>query len=381
MSDHALLAPSAAVRWVPCPGSVQLEAAFPEIEESEASREGTAAHWVLSELLKGNDALKEGDVAPNGYVLSEEMFVGAAMMLDDVDSMLRNYPGAITGLHCEQRIDIFNIHPLNWGTPDLWIYIPGAHVVILWDYKFGYGRVNVFSNWQLLNYMAGILSALKINGLDDQNLTVIFKIVQPRCYTREGPIREWKTTGAELRGYFNLLKASAYESQTKNARTQTGEHCLNCRGRHACDAFLRSVSKALDYVGEAQPLPLDDFSLGIELTIVEDAFNRISSYVEALRSDAENRIRTGRAVENWCLINTYGRKKWAAKPEEVAALGDLFGVELRKPIDVITPTQALALKTLDAGVISSYIEPAKTSLKLTKSENSLALAAFKKVEN
>ena len=50
---HAILAPSSAARWMQCGRSPSMEAAFPEEEESEAAREGTAAHWWWSEAMAG----------------------------------------------------------------------------------------------------------------------------------------------------------------------------------------------------------------------------------------------------------------------------------------------------------------------------------------
>ena len=49
----ARLRPSAASRWVPCPGSVTLCEQYPETgEESVPAAEGAAAHWAASEVLE-----------------------------------------------------------------------------------------------------------------------------------------------------------------------------------------------------------------------------------------------------------------------------------------------------------------------------------------
>src|SRR5579871_1921248 len=54
--QHAPFAPSAAHRWLRCPGSYNAEAECPDNETSFA-REGTLAHAVAAECLtKGGDA-------------------------------------------------------------------------------------------------------------------------------------------------------------------------------------------------------------------------------------------------------------------------------------------------------------------------------------
>lgn len=75
MSDHAPLPPSSAARWVQCGRSPSLEAAFPQ-EDTDATREGTAAHWVLSELL-GDRMVEVGQLDPNGTPVDRDMILAA----------------------------------------------------------------------------------------------------------------------------------------------------------------------------------------------------------------------------------------------------------------------------------------------------------------
>ena len=49
---HHIAAPSSRARHIQCTQSITLEAQFPETEETEEQREGTAAHWAVSEIDK-----------------------------------------------------------------------------------------------------------------------------------------------------------------------------------------------------------------------------------------------------------------------------------------------------------------------------------------
>ena len=51
MSDHALLSPSSAHRWLNCPLAPRLEATLPE-KPSEYAHEGTVAHSVCEIAAK-----------------------------------------------------------------------------------------------------------------------------------------------------------------------------------------------------------------------------------------------------------------------------------------------------------------------------------------
>jgi hypothetical protein len=65
--------------------------------------------------------------------------------------------------------------------------------------------------------------------------------------------------------------------------------------------------------------------------------------LKALKTGYEEQVKAtikgGTAVPGWCLQPTAGREKWQKSQVEVLAMGQLFGVDLKKD-DVITPNQA-----------------------------------------
>src|SRR5690242_15247620 len=124
------LRPSSAHRWVECFGSVALEAAYPQ-EEGESAAEGTAGHWVGTEMIAGRDHAI-GTAAPNGVVVTEEMLEGAALLCEVAHSLI-----PFENMRIEREVSMARIHPENGGTPDVAGIGHEAFVLHVVDYKFG----------------------------------------------------------------------------------------------------------------------------------------------------------------------------------------------------------------------------------------------------
>lgn len=374
VTAHAVLAPSSAARWVACAGSVLLAALYPE-EETQESREGTAAHWGAYELLYGRP-IDVGLVAPNGVTLTEEMVEAAELYVQHIDDTLARYGLTREVLHVEERVDIPLVHELNWGTPDAWFYSPAHGVLVVFDFKFGHRFIEVFENWQLVDYTSGILSRLGIDGLTDQAVRVDLYIVQPRSYHKDGPIRLWSVIASDLRPLFNMLRNAAEASQMPNAKCTPNPECEFCPGRHACEALQRSAYKAAEMAGLSVPVELSPAALGLELRMLQRARQLLDSRITGIEEQTLATIKRGQLVPGFATEPTEGREAWNKSVAEVVALGELFGVKVGKPA-VITPNQARKAG-LPADVVASYCERPQRGLKLVVDDGSQARKVFGK---
>lgn len=350
--DHALLAPSSAKRWVKCNASALLEACYPD-DETDAAREGTAAHWVASEQLThaAIPATLLGVAAPNGVIVTDEMIEAAGVYVAHVRSHLERLGLDHDALVVEQRVDIPRVHPENWGTPDCWLYNRvGSHELHVWDYKFGHGFVDEFENWQLIDYTAGILDRLGLNGQDDQTLTVHTHIVQPRCYHASGPVRSWSVPAVHLRAHFNILAMAAKDAMSGQASAKPGEHCVNCKARHACNALQEDAYRSAQIARESVSVDLSPEALGLELHYLRGALTRLQARLTGLEQQAESLLRSGQRVPYSTLVQSSGRQQWSVSVAEVLALGALCNVKVAKD-DVITPQQAIK-----AGIPAELVE-------------------------
>jgi hypothetical protein len=374
----ARIRPSGAPIIVPCPGALPMQELYPELEESDEAREGTAAHWVFHQKAEGV-LVEEGTKASNGVEVTDEMLDGADMFLDEVDSIVAGLQPDEYMFAFEQWVDCSHIHEDNAGTPDNWIFVPSRMTLYINDYKFGYGFVDVKDNWQIIDYMAGLVKLLKLDQVPDTQVTIDMGVIQPRYYHREGHVRRWVVTLAELRAHVNKMINSFAEATGDTPRLISGPHCLHCTARHACPAIDLSAAAAFSYVQRAQPLELDDQALGVELIFIEEAMDRITARYKGLKADAEARISQGRRIAHWGHAPKFGRKTWNRPPEEVLMLGDLLGYNLRKKEAPITVAQALKLKNVDESVILEYCETPRRGYELVRIEETLAFKAFKKV--
>lgn len=374
MTAHSRLAPSSAARWVVCPGSVQLGAQFPELGDTSRADEGTAAHWVGAELLLGTSVPEPGTTAPNGYIVDADMIDGARLWVDDVLAVAGSRAAE---LQVEQRVAMPRIHADAFGTPDTWFYDQAAGVVYVWDFKYGHGIVEVVENWQMVAYVCGILDLLGVDGRTDQHVTVDLRIVQPRAYHRDGRVRSWRVKASDLRGYFNRLAHAADEAMKPGARLAAGPHCLYCPAARGCPTLRRTALAVADWAEGAQPEQLPPDALGAELVLLELLAKLVKARHTAIETQVEATLRSGQPVGDWTLEPAYGRQAWTIPADEVAALGELFGVDLRKPLDVITPNQA-SKKGVDAAVIKSYSQFPSAGMKLARdtSLTNKARAAF-----
>lgn len=349
---HSKLAPSSAERRMACPGSRALEEKYPSIE-SPSAQEGTAAHWVLSDLLSKHLMTHVDAFAPNGVMVTGEMIHGAML----AEAFIRSLTGAPLREGIEEVLDISFIHPECWGTCDYWcVDENNLHVV---DYKFGHRIIEPFENWQLIAYAAGILHLPGVTAK-----TIHLHIVQPRAYHPTGKsIRTWKIEFPQLQIYWDKLRRAELFAMQPNAPLKPSTQCQFCSARHACDALQRRTLAHLDsdvYSGEHELTPEQ---LGNELRMLLRAQGLLDSRITGLQQQALSLIKQGQRVNWFRAEQTQGREKWKKSVEEITTLGELWGLKLAKPAECITPKQAVEIG-LPRDIMAEYSETQSGEIKL-----------------
>lgn len=362
---------------VPCPGSVQMAEKYPE-PESTSAQDGNAAHWAGAEILRvwkkgGSGSLPSAGVkADNGIILTNDMVDAAGYYARSMikEAIIR---GAMGSLHIEQKVYASRIHPESWGTVDSFLYDHTAKEVIVPDFKYGWGIIEPFENWQLINYTAGIAELLDL----PEGTTVKIRVAQPRPYHVEGCIREWSIKLIDLRGLFNILSHSAHVALQPDPPIKSGPHCAYCSARHVCPAAQKAALAGVEYSETASIIELPPEALGAEIAVLRRVYGAVGYRLTALETEALSLIKKGIGVTGLAVGPGQGKTVWSRSVTEVIKLGADRGVELRKPEDVITPLQAekAGLRKED---LKGYSERKPGSLKLIKATDTIAAKAFKK---
>jgi hypothetical protein len=365
-TKHSFLPPSGASAWSLCPQWPTMNARYPDSNTAE-SEEGTAAHWVMSEMLDGRSAA-EDTLAPNGVVVTGEMIEGGQMVRDVVVTTINTHRAP---LHIEETVKIQVVHQDCFGTPDVWSYDPAIKQLNIIDYKFGHRFVDEYWNLQGLLYMAGIVSLFAIAPN-----TVSFTVIQPRCYYRGEPIRTHTYKMLEASSHLEKLRAAAILATQPNPTATTGTQCEHCPGRHACPTLQRAAYSDAETSTDQQPVDLTPQAAALELKMLDRALLRLTARVDGLRELTLTNIRAGKQVPHYKAENGRGRLSWKVKPEEVITLGKIMGKDLSVP-KVITPTQAKQL-LLDDTIIARYADVIPGALRLVESDVNEATRVFKK---
>jgi hypothetical protein len=372
MTQHSFLPPSGAAAWSKCAMWPTMNARYPQDDTAE-SLEGTAAHWVLSEIL-GEVTPIEGTLAPNGIMVTGEMLDGAELAKDTVRQRIPWKPGVTYNV--EKTVTIHTIHKDCFGTPDVWSYTVGNSHLEIVDYKFGHGFVDEYFNPQGLLYMLGIvehLTHVTKQCIEPMNVTVSFTIVQPRCFYRGKPVRTHNYVVKEAGEHVKQLAAAAKLAYAPKPVATTNPECDYCPGRHACDALQRAAYSDAETSSDRQPHDLTPRAAGLELRMLERALSRLEARVEGLRELTLANIRAGKSVPQYRVEPGKGRPQWNIPTEQIITIGQLLGKDLSKP-GVITPTQAK--KIIDESVISHYSSITPGPLKLIPESNADAARVF-----
>lgn len=373
--EHAPAPPSGLERTLECAGHISLEALYPEDESSEEAREGTAAHWALAEMLHGR-AIAEGQITPDGFVITPEMVQGAELMIDKLRDVIAKHPGEECRMLVEQRVETAGrIHTQCWGTLDVALIFARIRLVYEFDYKFGHRPVDAFENPQLLAYLAGILNLLQLGPEAEASWFAVLGVVQPRSYSPEGPVRTWSFAVTNAVPHWARIARAVDSALAPEPMASVNPHCGDCRARHACPALHETGTRGMDRSKRAVPFNLPPLALGIELAQVRAAIKALTARETGLAGQAEALLSTGTLVPFWALAREPGRLAWTKPAAEVLALGKMMGVELQKPPEPITPTQA-KVRGLDAGVLAAYAERPAGAAKLTMLDDKDARRIF-----
>lgn len=275
MSTHAILAPSAAERWMSCPGSIALIVQAPPPPPSIAAQEGTDAHEVAARILLGEQ-------------ITDHEYKGIEVYIDHVRDRIKR-KGAEVWI--EKRVWLSeHIH----GTPDCVINHRTSLEVV--DLKYGYNKVEARGNPQLLIYAA---AAIKTYSLNPRNVTLT--IAQPRA----GGLRSVTVKRKEFEALMQPILRAAEATIAPGAPRRSGNHCQYCPAAPICPE-RKEEARRLAQLAFSDPLELDN-----ETKIwVHENSKRILKWLEAV-----NEVNLQAPPPGYRAIAGRGRRVWRTDVE------------------------------------------------------------------
>lgn len=298
-SQHALLSPSAAHRWLHCPPSARECEKIPEIPSSYAE-EGTLAHECCERLLLNHE---EGVSWMASENIVPEMREHAESYYNSVMSLksgLEKRYGEKAELGVEVRLNFGEWIPESFGTSDA-VVVCGSELWVI-DFKYGKGiPVSAVDNPQLRIYAAGALRKYDSCG---KIRKVSMMIIQPRLESVSTDIMDSRDLIAwceSIRGQANLAYSGAGEHCA-------GEWCRFCKVKSDCRARAE-LNLEIARRDFTPVKALSNEEIGMILTRIETS--GLFEWISDLKTEALNRQLAGHKIAGWKVVRSRGIRQFA----------------------------------------------------------------------
>lgn len=354
MAAHAKLSPSAAHRWMNCPGSIRLCEQVVK-KTSIYAQEGTIAHYLAQECLtknhnanlyngwwgwdnlwKNETGIQEGRPADNGLFvirIDEEMIEAVQAYLDYARSFGEQmFVEQKFQIHAGEEIDL-------WGTADLCIPDDLFSVLHVFDYKHGKGvPVDVEWNPQLMIYAYGALGS--DHSIYDQ---VKLHVIQPRT-PYSGAIKSWEISTKDLGTWVSENVLPAAEATLKSdAPLVSGDWCKFCDALPTCpemekralESAQQSFTQVPAEVEKQLTLPVPEELQPEKLRQVLDFLNLFEPWAKAVRNLAHEKLAQGEHIPGYKMVKTKSQRKWADEKQAentlMPVLESVYDMKIKSP--------------------------------------------------
>ena len=323
---HAKLSPSAAERWMTCPGSVHLVDVHSIVSRGgAAANRGTAIHTLCElALTKDHDCEQYIDTTLEGIRIDAEMAA--------IGQTYVNFVSTARGdKFYEQRVSVEHIIDDCWGTADCVICSDGRLVIA--DLKTGFKRVDAIENKQLLIYALGAYQ--KFDWIYDfSEITLV--IVQPTL----DHIGTWTISADDLLAFRDeLLAAKDRIINQHDLFVMSEKGCEWCPAKFVCPEHIAIAHDAAK-VDFADIMAEDSNALTYWL----EKLPALKNFISSIEDEAYTRLLSGCTIPNYQLGTAAKRRAWSDEKALLRFVNEhgLQSVFLKEVL--VSPSQADKLK-------------------------------------
>jgi len=336
VSDHAILSPSGATRWMACTPSARLEEFFVD-SGSDFAREGTLAHNLgelfLRAFLDVSNDHAEDLVYEAGILKADPMYDPTmqdhvdnyvAFVVEQYEEMKKEDPSAV--IFIEKKLDITAYVPEGFGTGDT--VLISNRVLKIIDLKYGQGvRVECEKNKQMMLYGLGALKAFDFM-YDVEEVEMI--IYQPRMSN----ISSYSMPAAELLHWAETeLRPKARQAYNGEGEFNPGSHCKFCKAKAQCKYLAEYNLRIAKYEFRDEFFLTDE-----EVADILDRSSMFTDWIESVKKFAFKQALEGRQWPGYKLVEGRSTRRYADTdkvvetlkangiPEEVIYTRSLLGI-------------------------------------------------------
>ena len=368
---QSLLPPSYAHIWGNlngCHGWVHQNHNGPKPAESEAKKTARAVKTLAGEMILSYS--RAGVNFPLRTNHDPVMWDAAKAFADDAhDYMVKC--AIMGGEHfiLREYVQCPSIHSEVNGMVDFALYDESHRWIGIWLLHNGHRPMEARENNRLLCYLSGLMDRFNIDGKADQTLNVMFRIVQPNCYSVQQQTDVWTFAASDARGLINRITESANRSMSGVQACRSGSYCTTCPQRFNCAAAIESALTV--YEASMQPYlkELSSQELSIRYELIKRVHEQSESLKTAYKQQIESLLRSGVAIPGQRLEPKFGKLDWKENPDFVASVGDMYGKDIRKP-GLMTPLQAIKAG-IPEEIVMAYAERKQSGFDVVPEEKLL----------
>lgn len=310
MSQHALLSPSAAHRWMNCPLAPRLEAQLPE-KTSDFAQEGTVAHSVceitaLKHFKKVKTAAYNATIKKlkKNTLWSDEMLHTAETYVEHLAEKAMRFDNE-PYVAFEVKVELSDYVPEAFGRCDCIMF--GGDTLVITDYKHGKGvPVSATENPQLMLYALGALKLYQpIFGTALKNVEIC--IDQPR-------IGSYETWGCSVESLIdwgnNIVKPKAMMAYMGFGEYHAGDWCRFCRANGICKAQASQQISAFDDFKDAIASNSAILTPAEMADVLERGKNLVTWY-DSVKEGALNAALQGTQIPGYKLVEGRSSRVWS----------------------------------------------------------------------